>query len=560
ALAAVEDGRTEILPEQHKKVYFNWLREIEPWCISRQLWWGHQIPVWYGPDLDQLKSLAPDGSQHLTISNCKKAFCAATETDAIAAASDYYGDAVWIVAEATSQFNAAHLDFADPEKPVVSLKRDPDVLDTWFSSALWPFGTLGWPEETEALARYYPTSVLITGFDIIFFWVARMMMMGTEFMKDEAGAPQVPFHTVYVHALVRDAKGQKMSKSLGNVLDPLELVDEYGADAVRFTLASMAVMGRDLKLSTSRIAGYRNFVTKLWNAARFAQMNGARGWAGDGLPEARETLNQWIIGETGRARAACDAGLAAYRFNDAANGLYAFVWGRVCDWYLELAKPLLAEGHPARAETQAVLGWVIDQCLILLHPFMPFVSEAIWGQSGEPAKMLVHADWPAFDRDSPDADAEIGWVIGLIEEIRSVRAEMSVAPSAQIPLLVVQAGEEESARLDRHAALIGRLARVPQMTPVAAAPKGAVTLTAPGATLCLPLEGLVDVAAEEARLAKSLAKLEKEVKGIAAKLANPAFLAKAPEDVVDENRERLAEAESDAAKLNAARARLASMT
>ncbi|MEM8742834.1 MAG: class I tRNA ligase family protein, partial [Pseudomonadota bacterium] len=442
----------------------------------------------------------------------------------------------------------------------VFLGRDPDVLDTWFSSALWPFGTLGWPEETEALARYYPTSVLITGFDIIFFWVARMMMMGTEFMKDEAGAPQVPFHTVYVHALVRDAKGQKMSKSLGNVLDPLDLVDEFGADAVRFTLASMAVMGRDLKLSTSRIAGYRNFVTKLWNAARFAEMNGARGWVGDGLPEARETLNQWIIGETARARAACDAGLAAFRFNDAANGLYAFVWGRVCDWYLELAKPLLAEGHPARAETQAVLGWVIDQCLILLHPFMPFVTEAIWGQSGTRAKMIVHANWPEFDAQSPQADAEIGWVIGLIEEIRSVRAEMSVAPSAQIPLLIVQAGVEETARLDRHAALIGRLARVPQMSQAEAAPKGAVTLTASGATLCLPLDGLVNVAAEEARLTKALAKLEKEAKGIAAKLANPAFLAKAPEDVVEENRERLAEAEGEAAKLNAARARLDAMT
>ncbi|MEM9048738.1 MAG: valine--tRNA ligase [Pseudomonadota bacterium] len=570
ALAAVEDGRTKILPEQHKKVYFNWLREIEPWCISRQLWWGHQVPVWYGPHMinhadhplcDRFSIHQHTKNPQVPESTKTGGYdweCAVTEEEAVSWFTQIWGAPVQ-VAPSEEAFLVEFNRLQKGEIDYVPIFRDEAVLDTWFSSALWPFGTLGWPEETEELARYYPTSVLITGFDIIFFWVARMMMMGTQFMTDADGAPQVPFHTVYVHALVRDAKGQKMSKSLGNVLDPLELVDAFGADALRFTLASMAVMGRDLKLSTSRIAGYRNFVTKLWNAARFAEMNGARGWTGDGLPEAHETLNRWIIGETARARAACDAGLAAFRFNDAANGLYAFVWGRVCDWYLELAKPLLAEGHPARAETQAVLGWVIDQCLILLHPFMPFVTEAIWGQSGARTKMIVHADWPEFDAQSPEADAEIGWVVGLIEEIRSVRAEMSVAPSAQIPLLIVQAGEEETARLDRHAALIGRLGRVPQMTRIAAAPKGAVTLTAPGATLCLPLEGLVDIAAEEARLVKSLGKVDKELKGLTAKLGNATFLAKAPEDVVAENRERLAEAEGEASRLRGALARLAEM-
>ncbi|RMH49702.1 MAG: valine--tRNA ligase [Alphaproteobacteria bacterium] len=503
AIEAVRSGRTRILPAGHEKVYFHWMENIEPWCISRQLWWGHQIPVWYDEDGNP--------------------YCAMTEAEAREMAGGR------------------------------ALTRDPDVLDTWFSSALWPFGTLGWPERTPELARYYPGAALVTGFDILFFWVARMMMMGLHFMGE------VPFRDVYVHALVRDEKGKKMSKSLGNVLDPLELIERYGADAVRFTLASMAAMGRDLRLSESRIAGYRNFVTKLWNAARFAEMNGARPVPGFDPATARDPLNRWIAGETNRARAMVDAALSAYRFNDAAGGLYAFVWGRVCDWYLELAKPLLAEDHPAREETRATLAWVIDRCLILLHPFMPFVTEALWGQIAPRPKMLIHADWPAEDFADPAADAEIGWVIALIEEIRSLRAELNVPPAAQVPLVVVEAGAEAAARLAANAALIGRLARVPEMIRADAPPRGAVTLTVSGAVLCLPLAGHVDLAAERARLAKAVTRLEREIAGLDAKLANPAFLSRAPEEVVEEQRRRLADARAEADRLRAALARVEAM-
>ncbi|HEU0222213.1 MAG TPA: valine--tRNA ligase [Paracoccaceae bacterium] len=504
ALSAVRAGETRIVPEQQEKVYFHWLENIEPWCISRQLWWGHQIPVWYDEE--------------------GREYCAETEAEAVRAAAGR------------------------------KLRRDPDVLDTWFSSALWPFGTLGWPEDTEELRRYYPTSTLVTGFDIIFFWVARMMMSGLHFMH------KVPFRNVYVHALVRDERGKKMSKSLGNVLDPLDLVDKYGADAVRFTLASMAAMGRDLKLSESRIEGYRNFVTKLWNAARFAEMNGARFGAGFDPAGAGEKLNRWIIGETARVRVATDQALAAFRFNDAAMGLYAFVWGTVCDWYLELAKPLLAEEHPAREETQATLGWVIDQCLTLLHPFMPFVTEALWGGLGGRRNMLVVADWPDYGAELVDeaAEEELRWVIRLIEEIRSVRAEMNVPVAAQVPLVIVEADAAAAARMEANAAQIGRLARVPELRPGAAA-KGAVTLTLPGAVLCMALEGVIDVAAEKARLSRALEKVEREIGGIRSKLGNAAFLAKAPEEVVEENRERLEAAEGEAAKLRAALARVAEM-
>ena len=301
----------------------------------------------------------------------------------------------------------------DPTHLVYPVWRDPDVLDTWFSSGLWPIGTLGWPEDTPELRRYFPTSVLITGFDIIFFWVARMMMM------QYAIVGQKPFAHVYVHALVRDAQGKKMSKSLGNVLDPLDLIDEYGADAVRFTLTAMAAMGRDLKLSKDRVAGYRNFTTKLWNAARFAEMNGATAGAVPPtqyrrVTDAKQTVNRWIIGETAKTRVTVDEALENFRFNDAANTLYSFVWGTVCDWYVEFSKPLLMDGDDeTRPETQATMAWVIDQCLILLHPIMPFVTEELWGTLGDREKMLVHADWPDHGADLIDADAdrEMSWVI-----------------------------------------------------------------------------------------------------------------------------------------------------
>ncbi|TCP62892.1 valyl-tRNA synthetase [Rhodovulum bhavnagarense] len=508
ALDAVRDGRTQILPERDRKVYFHWLENIEPWCISRQLWWGHQIPVWYDED--------------------GKEYCAATEEEAQAMAGGK------------------------------TLTRDPDVLDTWFSSGLWPIGTLGWPEKTPELEKYFPTDVLITGFDIIFFWVARMMMMQL------AVVDQIPFHTVYVHALVRDEKGKKMSKSLGNVLDPLELIDEFGADAIRFTLTAMAAMGRDLKLSTQRIAGYRNFGTKLWNAARFAEMNGVfENYNPDGSsPNPSETVNRWIVGETARVRAEVDEALAAYRFNDAANALYAFVWGKVCDWYVEFSKPLLMDGTPEQqAETRATMAWVIDQCLILLHPIMPYITEELWGTLGKREKMLVHADWPTYGAELIDADAdrEMNWVISLIEEVRSARAQMRVPASAQVPMLYTELDADGRAAWDRNEALIKRLARIDSLDAAETMPKGCITIAVEGGTLGLPLEGIIDVAAEKVRLEKSLGKLEKELGGLQGRLKNPKFVDSAPEDVVEETRE-LAEAKTEEAdKLRAALARLAEL-
>ncbi|MWB77609.1 valine--tRNA ligase [Pseudooceanicola sp. 216_PA32_1] len=507
ALDAVRNGDTKILPERDEKVYFHWLENIEPWCISRQLWWGHQIPVWFDEDGNE--------------------YCAPSEAEAQALA------------------------------PGKALTRDPDVLDTWFSSGLWPIGTLGWPEKTPELEKYFPTNVLITGFDIIFFWVARMMMM------QYAVVGQKPFDTVYVHALVRDEKGKKMSKSLGNVLDPLELIDEYGADAVRFTLTAMAAMGRDLKLSTQRIAGYRNFGTKLWNAARFAEMNGvyAGGAPSAEIPQATATVNRWILGETARVREEVDAALAAYRFDDAANALYRFVWGKVCDWYVEFAKPLLQEDAPEKAETRAVMGWVIDQCLILLHPMMPFITEELWGSMGARPKMLIHTDWPAYAADLADAEAdrEMTWVIALIEDIRSARAQMHVPAGLQIPLVVTGMTDTARAAWDRNATLITRLARIDSLTAVETFPKGCITVPAEGATFGLPLAEVIDVGEEKTRLEKSLQKLGKEIGGLAGRLKNPKFIESAPEEVVEETRENLAARQDEEAKLKAALERMAEL-
>ena len=505
ALEAVREGRTKFAPENWDKTYYQWLDNIEPWCISRQLWWGHQIPVWYDAE--------------------GAAYCAETEAQAQAMA------------------------------PGKTLTRDPDVLDTWFSSALWPFSTMGWPDETPELKKYYPGAVLVTGFDIIFFWVARMMMMGLHFQK------QIPFRTVYVHALVRDEDGKKMSKSLGNVIDPLDLIDKYGADAVRMTLTAMAAMGRDLRLSEARVEGYRNFGTKLWNAARFAEINGCAPDPAFDPKSCALPVNRWMVGETARLRESVDAALEAFRFNDAASALYAHVWGVLCDWYLELAKPALqGDDGPDKAETQAAVAWALDQALILLHPVMPFITEELWGATAARAKMLVHADWPSYaaaDMADPQADADIAWTIALIEGVRSARAEMNVAPGPLIPLVAVGADAATRARLARVDALIRRLARLESVTLADAAPKGAVTLAVEGATLCLPLAGVIDIAAERARLARALEKLEKERGGVAAKLANPAFIEKAREDVVAKERARLETLALDADKLAAAAARLA---
>ncbi|MGB0087389.1 MAG: valine--tRNA ligase, partial [Rhodomicrobiaceae bacterium] len=420
AIEAVEDGRTVFVPKNWEKTYFEWMRNIQPWCISRQLWWGHQIPAWYGPRVDE-DGLPTGGAP-------RQVFVASTEREAIEQAKAYYGAHVDIDIYATQPgtelsiqdahlghiFIPAGVNKTRNELEKVSLVRDPDVLDTWFSSALWPFSTLGWPEKTPELKRYYPTSTLVTGFDIIFFWVARMMMMGLHFMKE------VPFHTVYIHALVRDEKGQKMSKSKGNVMDPLELIDEYGADALRFTLAAMAAQGRDIKLSTARVEGYRNFATKLWNAARFGELNGCLPAKDFDPAKAKETINRWIAGETQRTAMAVTEAIEEYRFNDAANEVYHFVWHTFCDWYLELAKPVLGGADDdAKAETRGMFAWVMDQILILLHPFMPFISEELWQRIGEAGggreTMLITADWPALSGlGDADADAEIAWLIDLV--------------------------------------------------------------------------------------------------------------------------------------------------
>ncbi len=510
AIDAVKNGEVTILPEQDKKVYFHWLENIEPWCISRQLWWGHQIPVWFDDKGNE--------------------YCAPTEAEAQAMA------------------------------PGKSLIRDPDVLDTWFSSGLWPIGTLGWPEETEELKKYFPTSVLITGFDIIFFWVARMMMM------QYAVVDQKPFDTVYVHALVRDEKGKKMSKSLGNVLDPLELIDEFGADAVRFTVTSMAAMGRDLKLSTARIQGYRNFGTKLWNAHRFAEMNGV--FTGTAPTQYRRhtdvahTLNKWIIGEVARVREEIDAALDNYRFNDAANTLYAFVWGKVCDWYVELSKPLLQDDAPEAAETRAVMAWVLDQCLILLHPIMPFITEELWQTTAKRDKMLVHADWPIYttaDLLDAAADRELNWVIGLIESIRSARQQMHVPAGLKVPMIVTDMDADARAAWDVNETMIKRLARVESLEMAEGFPKGTVAIAAPGASFGLPLAGLIDIDAEKARLQKSLDKLAKEIGGLNGRLNNPKFAASAPEEVVAEAQANLAARQEESDQLQAALNRLAEL-
>jgi valyl-tRNA synthetase len=564
ALQAVRDGTVKIMPESGEKTYYHWLENIEPWCISRQLWWGHQIPVWYGPNKNEIQD--EDSTSFVP-------FCATSFEDAKQQATEYYGDGVQIreinardiegsprIAEfcgMTATENGTNI------LESVSLYRDKDVLDTWFSSGLWPIGTLGWPEETEEYKTYFPTDVLITGFDILFFWVARMMMMQL------AVTGKIPFHTVYLHQLVRDEKGRKMSKTTGNVIDPLQIVDEYGADALRFTNAAMASIGGVLKLSEERIAGYRNFGTKLWNAARFAEMNeavaGAVGdaiWApGKPMPEA--AVNRWIIGETARTRAAVDEALAAYRFNDAAGTLYGFVWGMVCDWYVELSKPLLMDGSDAeKAETRAVMAWVIDQCLLLLHPFMPFITEELWGTLGARPKMLVHGDWPDYapgDLVDAEASAEMGWVIGLIEAVRSARGEMRVPVGLKVPLVEVDLSDFGRTCWDRNAALIQRLARIDSLSKADAMPKGAVTIAVEGATLGLPLEGIIDIDAEKARLDKALEKLGKELGGLRGRLGNPKFVESAPEDIVEETRAQLAAKEEEAGRLEAARARLAEL-
>lgn len=528
AIASVREGRTNFVPKSWEKTYFDWMENIQPWCISRQLWWGHQIPAWYGPD--------------------GAVFVEKTEEEALAAAIQHYisHEGPWKawVEERLENFEPGQI-----------LTRDEDVLDTWFSSALWPFSTLGWPDETPELKTYYQTDVLVTGFDIIFFWVARMMMMGLHFMDEE------PFHTVYVHALVRDKNGAKMSKSKGNVIDPVELIDEYGADALRFTLTSMAAQGRDVKLDPARVAGYRNFGTKLWNATRFAEMNGVARNDGFWLADAKLPLNRWILTELSRATREVTDGITSYRFNDAAGAAYRFVWNLFCDWYLELLKPVfMGEDAEAKAESQAVAAFVLDEIYKLLHPMMPFMTEELWshtaGEGQERSGLLCHARWPEPQFDDPDAAADINWLIDLVSGIRSVRSEMNVPPAAIAPLVVVGAGEETRQRLERHAAAIGRLARVGDISHAAEPPKASAQIVLSEATICLPLGSLIDIEAEGARLQKELGKITEEVARVQKKLSNERFVSGAAPEVVAAEREKLAEYNLAQERLNMALSRL----
>ncbi|WP_426314394.1 valine--tRNA ligase [Methylobacterium fujisawaense] len=502
ALQAVRDGQTKFVPENYEKIFFQWLTNIEPWCISRQLWWGHQIPVWYD---------AEGGI-----------FVAESEAEALEAAEAKHGRSV-------------------------ALTRDEDVLDTWFSSALWPFSTLGWPDSTPELGRFYPTNTLVTGKDILFFWVARMMMMGLH-LTDRA-----PFDTVYLHTLVRDASGAKMSKSKGNVVDPLELIDQVGADALRFTLCALAVQGRDIKLSTDRVQGYRNFATKLWNAARFAELNGCRLDPAFDPRSATGAINRWALTEAARAVDEVTGALEAFRFNDAAAAAYRFVWNIFCDWYLELAKPVLqGEGvDPAiRAETQASVAFLIDQVAKLLHPFMPFLTEELWAIKGAelPERgLLTLASWPDLGGlADAAAEAEVGFVVDLVSQIRSARSETNVPAAAQIPLVMVGAAPEVRARVEAWRDTLLRLARLSDITFAEAPPKNSVQLLVRGSVAALPLEGVVDLAAEVARLKKEQGKAQGEIKKIDAKLGNADFVARAPEEIIEENRERR---DSEAARL-----------
>ena len=511
ALEAVERGETVFVPRNWEKTYYEWMRNIQPWCISRQLWWGHRIPAWYGPD--------------------GEVFVAHDEAEAKALAHKHYGK--------------------DED-----LTQDEDVLDTWFSSGLWPFSTLGWPDDTPEVQRYYKTDVLVTGFDIIFFWVARMMMFGLHFMKE------VPFRDVYIHALVRDEKGAKMSKSKGNVIDPLELIDSYGADALRFTLTAMAAQGRDIKLATSRVEGYRNFGTKLWNAARFCQMNECARVDGFDINSVSGTPNLWIAGETRRTAAKVTEALEGYRFNEAAAAVYHFVWDVFCDWYLELIKPVLnGSDEEAKAETRATAAWALDQILLLLHPMMPFLTEELWQTGVEgPARdtMLVTAPWPDYpvDLGNTEADAEIDWLIRLVSEVRSVRAQMNVPAGAKIPLVLRGASDITIDRMTRNKEMIERLARLESISAGDDAPEGSIQSVVDEATLFLPLADVIDLDAERARLAKEIKKIDGEIKKIDGKLGNEKFLSKAPEDVIAEQRERKADAEQTRAKLADALGRL----
>ncbi|AYO80152.1 valine--tRNA ligase [Sphingobium yanoikuyae] len=494
-MQAVRDGRIEIVPKSWEKTFFNWMENIQPWCVSRQLWWGHQIPAWFDDE--------------------GNAYVAETEEEA--------------------QLQAGNK----------KLVRDPDVLDTWFSSALWPFGTLGWPEQSETLSRHYPNDLLISGFDILFFWDARMAMQGMEFMGD------VPWKKLYLHGLVRAADGQKMSKSKGNVVDPLGLIDKFGADALRFFMAAMESQGRDVKMDEKRVEGYRNFATKLWNAARFLQANGVTASTSREAPHATLPVNRWIIAETVATVQAIDTAMAELRFDAGANAIYHFVWDQYCDWYIELTKGSMDD------ETKAVAGWAFDQILVMLHPFMPFITEELWQLTGQRAQELIVAEWPvALYEVDTDAQGEIDWLIRLVSAIRTARTELNVPPGAKLRMVVRDAADATRGRLDRQGAALARLGRIESLAFGEDVAGGAAQIVVDEATFILPLEGVIDIAAEKTRLEKALAAAAKERDSLGGRLSNPAFVEKAKPEAVAKAREDHAEKTAEAERLKAALDRL----
>ncbi len=577
AIEAVDNGKTKFIPANWKKTYDIWMKDIQPWCISRQLWWGHQIPAWYGISLESIDTYEEE--QGYT----RKVFVAKTEAEACKLAKKYYGENVHIsIAEDGVTCHAIR---DNGELSYIELVRDPDVLDTWFSSGLWPFSTLGWPEETDELNRFYPTSVLVTAFDIIFFWVARMMMMGLYFKSD------IPFGDVYIHALVLDEQGKKMSKSEGNVIDPIDLIDgigidelvkkrttglrqpekapkvekatrkqypqgfeAYGADALRFTLAAMAGQGRNIRLSVERVAGYRNFGTKLWNAARFLQMNECVFNSGFEPESCKNGINQWLVSEAITCAAKVSEMIEAYRFNDAADAIYKFAWGQYCDWYLELIKPLLSAGDDnTKNETRMASAWGFEQILKTLHPFMPFITEELWQKTAKREQYLIITKWPDnINTDFDNAKDDINWLIGLVSEIRSARAEMNIPPGKKSEMFVIGANTQTKERLKQYINSIKPLARLENFALADEIPKNALQAVYEEATFALPLAGLIDQKAERDRLDREISKLKAEIEKIDKKLANKNFVERAPKAVVKEQYQRRDKFIMEMQKLNQA--------
>ncbi|MDZ4140070.1 MAG: valine--tRNA ligase [Erythrobacter sp.] len=595
-IAAVKSGEIGIVPKTWEKTFFNWMENIQPWCVSRQLWWGHRIPAWFGVAIGEDGEFDPKREE---------IFVAATHEEALAQAKTYYE------AHYKGSF-PLHVEVEEGEHgckgegTTVNIQRDRDVLDTWFSSALWPFATLGWPNESQSvtpakagasgggaqtpevpasagmtlLEKHYPNSLLISGFDILFFWDARMMMMGYYNMG------QKPWDTLYLHGLVRAADGAKMSKSKGNVVDPLGLIDQYGADALRFFMAAMESQGRDIKMDEKRVEGYRNFATKLWNAARFCQSNGIGASASVKAPPARLAANQWIIGEVQQCVAEIERAMADLRFDAAANAIYQFTWSKFCDWYLELIKPVFSAVTPAQAgaqsgaeppasldpglrredeeggwspasETREVAGWALDQILVMLHPFMPFITEELWHKLGAREYELILAQWPAPEAEiSKEATDAIDWVIELTTNIRSAKNELGIAPGGKLAAFLAAPSDVAARTIERSSAAIERLARLTPVT-IGEAPAGpAMQVIAGGDVFVIPLEGIIDIAAEKARLEKALAASAKEAKSLEGRLGNPAFAEKAKPEAVEKARADLAHHQGEVERLTAALARL----